>query len=226
MRQRPAGPARAPPASRLSLPAPQLPGAVGHAEDGGEPQDVRPVHRRSPRPGGPRACQSRTPGSHRAHARPPDPRRRLRRLCPLAVLRCRSAPIATSTAMSATSGIDEARFLAAFRRELAHMAALAPGRTRHERLLRRRHAVADGAGDGGRAARRHRGGAGRSRPTPRSRSRPTRPRSRPRAFAAIAAAGVNRVSLGVQALNDADLARARPHAHAPRRRSPRSRIAR
>ena len=50
------------------------------------------------------------------------------------------------------------------------------------------------------AARRHWPG-----PTSRSRSRPTRPRSRP-AAAGFRDAGVNRVSLGVQALDDASLA--------------------
>ena len=45
----------------------------------------------------------------------------------------------------------------------------------------------------------------RSTPTPRSRSRPIRPASRPGASAAIAPPGVNRLSIGVQALDDADL---------------------
>ena len=40
-------------------------------------------------------------------------------------------------------GCDEPRFLAAFRREIAHMAALAPGRTVTVDVLRRRHALAD-----------------------------------------------------------------------------------
>ena len=40
----------------------------------------------------------------------------------------RNAPIATSTATCAATAIDEERFLAAFRAEIAHRAALAPGR--------------------------------------------------------------------------------------------------
>ena len=46
---------------------------------------------------------------------------------------------------------------------------------------------------------------GGSIPTPRSRSKPIRPASKRGGFAAIASAGVNRLSIGVQALNDADL---------------------
>ena len=42
---------------------------------------------------------------------------------------CRNAPIATSTAMSATPPIDEARFVRAFAAEIAATAARVPGRT-------------------------------------------------------------------------------------------------
>ena len=59
---------------------------------------------------------------------------------------CRNAPIAISTATCARRPVDEARFLSAFRAELAHRARLAPGARRVVRLLRRRHAIADGAG--------------------------------------------------------------------------------
>ena len=102
-------------------------------------------------------------------------------------------------------GIDEARFVRAFATEIAATAARVPGRTVIEHLLRRRHAVADAAGLGGRDPRRHRQALDASRPTSRSRSKPIRPASRRRASAAIRAAGVNRVSLGVQALDDAAL---------------------
>ena len=81
-------------------------------------------------------------------------------------------------------GIDEARFLAAFRREIAHMAALAPGRTVTSvffgggtpSLMRRRRRPRFSM-----PSRRR----GRSRPTPRSRSRRTRRASRRRALPAI-----------------------------------------
>ena len=51
-----------------------------------------------------------------------------------------------------------------------------------------------------------------SAPDSRSRSKPTRPRSKPAKFAALAEAGVNRVSLGVQALDPAVAALPRPRA--------------
>ena len=60
---------------------------------------------------------------------------------------CRSARIATSTAMCAMPAIDEARFVRAFAAEIAATAARAPGRTVSTHLLRRRHAVADAARD-------------------------------------------------------------------------------
>ena len=68
-----------------------------------------------------------------------------------------------------------------------------------EHLLRRRHAVADAPATVRRSSTRlalH----WRSLRTPRSRSRPTRPASRPTRFRGYRAAGVNRVSLGVQSL--------------------------
>ena len=55
-----------------------------------------------------------------------------------------------------------------------------------DHLLRRRHAVADAAGDRRRDPRRDRRSTGRSRPMSRSRSKPIRPASRRRASAAIA----------------------------------------
>ena len=103
-------------------------------------------------------------------------------------------------------GIDEARFLAAFRREIAHMAALAPSRTvtsvffgggtpslmapaTTAALLDAIAAAWAVAPDAEITL--------EANPTSVEATR----------FAGYRAAGVNRVSLGVQALNDADLAR-------------------
>ena len=69
-------------------------------------------------------------------------------------------------------------------------------------LLRRRHALADAAGAGRARCWPRPSGCGASRRTSRSRSRPIPRRSRRRNFADLAAAGVNRVSLGLQALDD------------------------
>jgi putative oxygen-independent coproporphyrinogen III oxidase len=104
------------------------------------------------------------------------------------------------------SGIDEARFLSAFRREIAHMAALAPGRTVTS--------VFFGGGTPSLMAPATTGAildaiagawpveAGaevtlEANPTSVEAAR----------FRGYRAAGINRVSLGVQALNDPDLAR-------------------
>ncbi|MFL5145106.1 MAG: radical SAM family heme chaperone HemW [Microvirga sp.] len=103
-------------------------------------------------------------------------------------------------------GIDEARFLSAFRREIAHMAALAPGRTvtsvffgggtpslmapaTTAALLDAVAAAWTVAPDAEITL--------EANPTSVEATR----------FAGYRSAGVNRVSLGVQALNDADLAR-------------------
>src|SRR5829696_10392256 len=103
-------------------------------------------------------------------------------------------------------GIDEARFLAAFRREVAHMAALAPGRTvtsvffgggtpslmapaTTAALLDAIAAAWTVAPDAEITL--------EANPTSVEATR----------FAGYRVAGVNRVPLGVQALNDADLAR-------------------
>ena len=68
----------------------------------------------------------------------------------------------------------------------------------------------------------HRRALAVSRPTPRSRSKPIRPASRPESFAGYRAAGVNRLSLGVQALDDASL-KALGRQHTAKKRLPRSR---
>ncbi len=107
----------------------------------------------------PRACQSRTPGSHRAHARPPDPRRRLRRLCALAVLPV-EVPVLRFQQPCARQGHRRGALPCGLpARDRPYGGARARPH-RHERVLRRRHAVADGAGDDGRAPRCHRGGVG------------------------------------------------------------------
>ena len=113
--------------------------------------------------------------------------RAVRRLRALAVLRRRSAPIATSTAMCATAAIDEARFVARLRRARSpHTAARDARPHRVSDLLRRRHAVADAA------ARRSPRSSTPSRkhwavaPDVESRSKPIRPASRRRASAATA----------------------------------------
>ena len=131
-----------------------------------------------------------------------QPAPRLRPLRPLAVLQRRSAPTATSTPMCASGSTRRAGAARCWRAGSLR-APRRPAPPARQHLLRRRHALADGAGDGG-GADRARGRALRASPrTSRSRSRPTRPRSRPARFAGFAAAGVNRLSLGVQALDDA-----------------------
>ena len=100
--------------------------------------------------------------------------------------------------------IDEARFVAAFAREIAHRAALTPGAHGALDLLRRRHAVADGAATVGAildAIAEHWTVEPDAEIT--LEANPTSVEAG--RFRGYRAAGVNRVSLGVQALNDADL---------------------
>ena len=79
------------------------------------------------------------------------------------------------------------------------------GAQRLQHLLRRRHAVADASKQRRGDPRQPSPSIGGSRPTPRSRLKPTRPASRSRTSRATASAGVNRLSLGVQALDDQSL---------------------
>jgi hypothetical protein len=99
--------------------------------------------------------------------------------------------------------VDQERFAAAFERELATMRAR-PGRARCQHLPRRRHAVADEAGDRGAVL-----DAIAKNWTMRTGIEVTleaNPSSvEAERFRGYRAAGVNRVSLGVQALNDPDL---------------------
>ena len=102
-------------------------------------------------------------------------------------------------------GVDQKRFVAAYLAELRHFAALAPSRQVTQHLLRRRHAVADGG------LRRSRQSSTRSHElwsvSPDAEitleANPTSVEAE--RFSGYRAAGVNRVSLGVQALNDPDL---------------------
>ena len=102
------------------------------------------------------------------------------------------------------AAIDEARFVRAFAgRDRRHRRARA-GPHRLDHLLRRRHAVADAAGDRRRDPRRDRAALdGRARR--RGDARGQSDQRRGERFRGYRAAGVNRVSLGVQALDDAAL---------------------
>ena len=104
------------------------------------------------------------------------------------------------------AAIDEPRFVRAFAAEIAGTAARVPGRDRFLDLFRRRHAVADAAGDSR---------APSSMPIARHwtiapdaeitlEANPTSVEAG--RFRGYRAAGVNRVSLGVQALDDRALA--------------------
>ena len=101
---------------------------------------------------------------------------------------------------------DQERFAAAFAaRDRRHRRRASPGRTVSTHLPRRRHALADGAGDGRRHPRRDRRRTGRSAPDAEITLEANPSSVEAERFRGYRAAGVNRVSLGVQALNDADL---------------------
>ena len=115
-----------------------------------------------------------------------------------------NAPIATSTPMSAMAASTRATSLAAYLAELEHFASLAPGRTVTSiffgggtpSLMGREHGRSD--------PRRHRRSLDiGARRRDHARSQPTSVEAE--RFAGYRAAGVNRVSLGVQALDDASL---------------------
>ena len=106
--------------------------------------------------------------------------------------------------MSGTPPIDEERFARAFAREIETTAARAPGREVVLDLSRRRHAVADAAANRRRDPRRDRQALARRRDVEVTlEANPTSVEAT--RFAGYRAAGVNRVSLGVQALDDASL---------------------
>ena len=117
------------------------------------------------------------------------------------------------------AGVDESRFAAAFAREIAHMAALAPGRTVTSIFLGggtpslMKPGTVGGILDRIAAAWPIAGGAEITLEANPSSVEAER-------FAGYRAAGVNRVSLGVQAMNDADLrALGRLHSAAEARRA-------
>ena len=118
--------------------------------------------------------------------------------------------------MCGISRSTRTRFVAAFGGRSPIRRLGRPAAPCHEHLLRRRHALADAAADGRRDPRRDRAGLGvapsaevtlEANPTSVEAER----------FQGFRAAGVNRVSLGVQALNDADLRRL-GRMHSARRR--------
>ena len=137
----------------------------------------------------------------------------------------RNARIAISTAMSA-SAIEEARWTRALLADLERQAELAPDREVGLDLFRRRHAVADAARDRRGADRARAARCGRSRPISKSRSRPIPNSAEAERFAGFAAAGVNRLSLGVQALDPRRRCGFSAAVTTATRRSPRSRLAR
>ena len=130
---------------------------------------------------------------------------------------CRSARIATSTATCAMAAIDEARFVRAFDSRNRHDRRARTGPHGIDDLLRRRHAVADAAGDGAvrssKPLRKHWSVAPDAEVT--LEANPTSVEAT--RFRGYRAAGVNRVSLGVQALDDR-CAQASSAACTPRRK--------
>ena len=95
------------------------------------------------------------------------------------------------------------------------------GAHRHQHLLRRRHAVADAARDGRRDPRSHRRHCGAIEPDAEITLEANPTIVEAENFAGYRAAGVNRVSLGVQALDDASL-KALGRQHTAKRLLPRS----
>ena len=132
-------------------------------------------------------------------------RPRLRRLCPLAVLRGQVPLLRLQQPCPPPAGRPGALRRAPSRREMAAMRARTGPRDGHQHLPRRRHAVADGAGDGRRDPRRHRRDTGRVPDGIEITLEANPSRVEAERFRGYRAAGVNRVSLGVQALNDGDL---------------------
>ena len=104
------------------------------------------------------------------------------------------------------STIDQDEWRDALLADLAHEAQPASRTHADLDLLRRRHAVADGAGNGRGAVIARRARIGRRPTTSRSRSKPIPNSVEAARFADLAAAGVNRLSLGLQSFDDASLA--------------------
>ena len=127
----------------------------------------------------------RVPGARMSAHRSRESRDRFRHLRPLALLR-RQVPLLRFQLARPPCAARRA----ALRRRLRARARPFRGADarphRHQHLPRRRHALADAAGDGRRDPRCDRAALARSRPMPRSRSRPIPAASRRSAFAAIA----------------------------------------
>ena len=134
-----------------------------------------------------------------------------------------SAPIATSTPMSATSRPTRRATPRPSRARSPTTADARAGPHGHQHLPRRRHAVADGAGDGRRDPRRDRQRTGRVAPDAEVTLEANPSSVEAERFRGYRAAGVNRVSLGVQALNDARPSIPRPAAQCRARRCARDR---
>ena len=147
----------------------------------------------------------------------------LRRLRPLAVLRGQVPLLRLQQPCPARRRRPGGFRGRARQRSCATWRRARPSAGRDERLLRRRHALPDAPGHGGDDTAgdpRPLDGRGRSL---RSRSRPTRRRPRPENFRGYRSAGVNRLSLGVQSLNDVDLSASSAGCTAHRKPWPRSR---
>ena len=104
------------------------------------------------------------------------------------------------------SGIDQHEWRDALLADLAYEAQAASRPHADLDLLRRRDAVADGAGNGRGPDRRRRGSIGRRRTTSRSRSKPIPTRSRPRASPISPPPGSTACRSALQSFDDANLA--------------------
>ncbi len=102
-------------------------------------------------------------------------------------------------------GIDEAQVPRRLSRRARPFRLARARAARHQHLLRRRHAVADGAGERRRHPRAHRRSCGPSHRDAEVTLEANPTSVEAERFAGYRAAGVNRLSLGVQALDDADL---------------------
>ena len=114
---------------------------------------------------------------------------------------CASARTATSIRTRRRGEVPEAAYVDALIADLEFALPSIWGRRVAFDLHRRRHAEPLFGGGDRSAARRRFARACRSRPTPRSRSKPIRERSSAQKFAGFRAAGVNRLSLGVQSFD-------------------------
>ena len=171
----------------------------------GREEPDQPPRRRLRAAGGGLLCLTR-PRRGRGLAR-----RRLRRLRPLAVLR-RQVPLLRLQQPRPRAASTPARWRRALVAEIAAAAREVPGRTRRHRLLRRRHAEPDAAGDGGGGDRRRSARGWTLAPDAEITLEANPTSVEAGRFRGYRDAGVNRLSMGVQALDDARPAGARPDA--------------